>query len=583
MKKTMIRKLMALMVAAFMLVTLLAGCQTADEPSSSPSAAETEPASSPEAAAAPSPEQLETPPAEQPPAEDSPAVDSPAPSEAEGGEQSGPPAQTRDESQFEIYYPNVYNDAEQAYLDSVLSGGGGMGSPPGGGGEGSGDDAPMTGANQGGLAGNQDAQMSTDSLMSLDEVSKADMLAFAYAWDYWNPLYNDEEYAKNTRYGQLTCIPFFKEAGAMFPTLNDSSLGDIWSGTNDGGSMTFYKPIFAGDNFTMGDRETEIIDKTPEEGSTTRSFTVIGKGKLLNQDGEVVIEGAMYGSNTFSRYKEGVEVAASSGGGMGGDPGGAPPDGSGGGAPPDEGSDGAGGGESGGFQGDSSGAGGGGGGYSQRYTYTDEDWAEINRIWDEEYIRGADTLYWDDVVVGDQIAWVTTGPTTVFDMIRCFGNQVISMLPLRETLKNTSSLVGYTYDNYGVFHVMEEGHFSDQGVEGNVPIYYMAYARGVMIRAITNWMGDDGWLYKYSWWNGNYAADLIEKASEFAPELAGREVTGHGSVYDCVIAKGVIIDKVYDESEPEEYRNKAILVVWSELMDGTLCNAAEVEVILPAK
>ena len=33
------------------------------------------------------------------------------------------------------------------------------------------------------------------------------MLLYANAWDPWNPLYNDKDYAKNTKYGDVISLP----------------------------------------------------------------------------------------------------------------------------------------------------------------------------------------------------------------------------------------------------------------------------------------------------------------------------------------------------------------------------------------
>ena len=65
---------------------------------------------------------------------------------------------------------------------------------------------------------------------------------------------------------------------------------------------------------------------------------------------------------------------------------------------------------------------------------------------------------------------------------------------MREQLKNKDRLVGLKQDKYGVYHLMEEGHFSEAGMNGNMPIFYMAFGRSLMVRLVTNWMGDDGWL-----------------------------------------------------------------------------------------
>lgn len=500
----------------------------------------------------------------------------------------------------QVFYPNVYSDAEEKTLSEFaasLQGASGAMS--------NGEGSDTTGANQGGLAGNDDAQTSTDALMGMT-AELDDMLEYASAFDYWNPLFNDEQYAKTTKYGEVIGVPFYKEAGAMFPTINLTPiLGDSWNGSNDGGDFTFYLPVKAGDTFTMGKSVQTFYDATPESGSTSRTFNVSGTGTLLNQDGEVVVSATMYGSNGFTRTLSGEKASRGApGGGTGGAPAGsggasdtgAAADSS---APPAESatddtateaaaevtasaSSSSGEWDLEADDPDASQGGGMGGGYTSRHTYTDADWDYITELWEKEYVRGADTLYYEDVKVGDIPAYVCTGPTTVVDMIKCFGSQIMSGLPMREALKNKSSLVGLTQDDYGVYHLMEEGHFGDQGVEGNVPIFYMAYGRSVMVRELTNYAGDDGWLYKYSYRNGSLANDIIARAAEYVPELEGKTVTGHGSVGDCLIGKSVVVNKYIDNSDPE-YKYKVELVVWVETLDGTLSQAGTAIISVESK
>ncbi|MDD1748504.1 MAG: hypothetical protein LUO89_01380 [Methanothrix sp.] len=72
---------------------------------------------------------------------------------------------------------------------------------------------------------------------------------------------------------------------------------------------------------------------------------------------------------------------------------------------------------------------------------------------------------------------------------------------------------------------------------------------------ITNWIGDDGWLSKFSWRNGNLADQI-----------------------DVIIAKGYVTWKYVDGDD-----HKVDLVVWTEDIDGTLCQAANATVILPSR
>lgn len=61
--------------------------------------------------------------------------------------------------------------------------------------------------------------------------------------------------------------------------------------------------------------------------------------------------------------------------------------------------------------------------------YTEEDWEFISDLWDKEFIRGADTLYWEDVQVGDHPTPICSGPWTEMDMIKGHGLQIMASSP----------------------------------------------------------------------------------------------------------------------------------------------------------
>lgn len=462
-------------------------------------------------------------------------------------------ADSTDKDSVKKVYPGVYTPEEQKILDDFkksLEGGGpggGPGGPPGG--------AP--GGEQGGAmlgtapGGTGKAQMSTDTFMSMT-ADLAAMKKYAKNFDPWNPLYNDEEYAKKTRYGSIIAVPFFKEAGAMFPSMGNLKGLGTFGPANDGGDIEFFLPIRPGDTFTMKSGKQSFEDITPEEGSTTRVFRLIGSGSLVNQNGEVVITGTMYGRNTFSQ-------GGSSGGRSGGPPGaggasGSPPSGAGG----------------------PSGSG-AGGMSATRHTYTDEDWALIKKIWKEENVRGAEILYWEDVKVGDEPPWVTTGPTTITEMVRRFGDQMENTPLMREIIENPDRYAGLSYDQYNIPHVMEEVHWGDMGRTGGTPSFYMAYGlKTTLARVVTNYIGDDGWLRKLSWRNGSLATDEIISQ---VPYLEGKNVTGHGQVSDCLIGKAYVTKKYI----ADDGTHRIDMVVWDETIDGLICQSAIATVILVSR
>ena len=121
----------------------------------------------------------------------------------------------------------------------------------------------------------------------------------ANAWDPWNPLFHDDEYAKNTKYGSIIAIPCWKEPGAMFPML-PMDFGDKLQRANDGGAFIMYAPIYPGDTFTTVCDDMIVEDLTPPEGSEGRYMRLEGRGSLYNERGELVMSGITRGHNVFS-------------------------------------------------------------------------------------------------------------------------------------------------------------------------------------------------------------------------------------------------------------------------------------------
>jgi acyl dehydratase len=404
-------------------------------------------------------------------------------------------------------------------------------------------------------------QTSGNTTMDVSMSMTADLVfmkMWANAADFWNPLFNNEEYANTTRYGGIIAAPFYKESGAMFPTLPADLENGTWAGSNDGGDIEFFLPIRPGDAFKTYAERSTVTDETPAEGSTTRTFAVTGSGSLYNQKGEKVLTQTTFGRNSYTISK-GSHASGMAAMGSG------PVESSENGKPNAE--------VSGTGQNGSS-TGPAGNPFGSRHNYTEDDWALIHQIEDAEVVRGNNTLYWEDVFVADEPAWTIVGPTTTLDMIQFNGLGIINSPPMREQLKNKDELNGLKQDEYGVYHLMIEGHFSEAGMGGSMPIHFMAFGRSLMARLVTNWIGDDGWLSKFSWRNGDLANQIIDQV----PALLGKSATGHGKVSDVLIAKGYVTLKYVDGND-----HKVDLAVWTEDIDGTLCQAANATVILPSR
>ena len=134
--------------------------------------------------------------------------------------------------------------------------------------------------------------------------------------------------------------------------------------------------------------------------------------------------------------------------------------------------------------------------------YTDEQLAEIETAYDNEYRRGADTLFWEDVEVGEKLPTMVKGPLTVTDMINQhmgegwfgYGNPA-----LRLGWENRKRMRGfYSRNRYNAWDVIQRVHWEQElAQEVGVPLMYdIAPMRMAWItHYCTNYMGDDGWLY----------------------------------------------------------------------------------------
>lgn len=133
-------------------------------------------------------------------------------------------------------------------------------------------------------------------------------------------------------------------------------------------------------------------------------------------------------------------------------------------------------------------------------TYTDEDIAKIDAVYEAERVRGAEARYFDDVKVGESLGKMAKGPLTVTDVI-CFHAGGYGFVPYAPTVgrlayKNRKRIPAFYIKNeYGVPDVAQRLHWDPLWAQaiGNP----MAYDYGVMrenylYHYLTDWAGDDG-------------------------------------------------------------------------------------------
>lgn len=270
-----------------------------------------------------------------------------------------------------------------------------------------------------------------------------------------NPLFCDPDYAAGTRWGGVIA------PGMMIGSVNSPMMGDpatseikalrksLFRGIHvfvSGSTWDFYRPMRPGDTIYSynGDETCEV---KPSEFSG-RSVICTRKDVKVNQRGEVV---AVY---RILRILTERKTAAKKGK------------------------------------------------YSaiEPATYTDEDMAAIDAVYEAEAVRGATTLYFDDVVVGDSLGKMAKGPLTVTDVI-CFHSGGYGFVPYAPTVgrlahQNRKRIAPfYVKNEQGIPDVAQRLHWDPKWAQaiGNP----MAYDYGVMrenylFHYLQDWAGDDG-------------------------------------------------------------------------------------------
>ena len=149
-------------------------------------------------------------------------------------------------------------------------------------------------------------------------------------------------------------------------------------------------------------------------------------------------------------------------------------------------------------------------------SYSDEDLAKIEAAYDAEYIRGADTLWYEDVEVGGELPTMVKGPLTVTDMINfhmgagwtTYGNP-----PYRMAHENRKRLRGfYTKNEFGAWDTLQRIHWDIElahkvGVQSSYDIGPMRFTW--VCHYLTNYAGDDAFIQRirYELRNFNYIGD----------------------------------------------------------------------------
>jgi acyl dehydratase len=138
-----------------------------------------------------------------------------------------------------------------------------------------------------------------------------------------------------------------------------------------------------------------------------------------------------------------------------------------------------------------------------RQTYTPDDIARIDAVYAAEQRRGAEPRLWEDVEVGEPLVPVAKGPLTMVDIIAMhmgLGLSSSGIGPLRYNWRQRTKMPAFFIeDAYGVPDVVQRVHWDHaRATQLGLPTSY-DYGQmrtSWLIHLVTNWMGDDAWLWR---------------------------------------------------------------------------------------
>ncbi|MCY4242013.1 MAG: hypothetical protein OXD36_09770, partial [Rhodobacter sp.] len=135
--------------------------------------------------------------------------------------------------------------------------------------------------------------------------------------------------------------------------------------------------------------------------------------------------------------------------------------------------------------------------------YTEDQLEEISAAYVAESLRGADTLYWEDVDEGRDLPRIVRGPLRTTDLFLWHRGTGMQISPpgafgiSHAVLRKTPGL--FTPNKLNIPDTVQRLHWDEEWAnEVGVPTTYDygSIRECLLMNLITNWIGDDGWLWK---------------------------------------------------------------------------------------
>jgi acyl dehydratase len=141
----------------------------------------------------------------------------------------------------------------------------------------------------------------------------------------------------------------------------------------------------------------------------------------------------------------------------------------------------------------------------ERTTYTAAQIEAIEELYAAETTRGSEPRYHEDVHLGDTLGPIAKGPMTVTDIISYhigWGWGMFGVGALKLAHKNRRRIPKfYPLNDYGIPDPAQRCHWEDAWAQqlGQPGAYdYASMRMNWFAHLVTNWIGDAGWLWKFS-------------------------------------------------------------------------------------
>lgn len=297
-----------------------------------------------------------------------------------------------------------------------------------------------------------------------------------------NPLYRNKEYASKTKYRNIVA------PGSYFYSVQWVAPG--WGGPGvhgwySGGDWEWYRPIFAGDEFTVVSILRELVEKQGKMGGG-RTWIDYGELIYINQKNEIVgkerlhtVLGERSRASTAGKYRA-----------------------------------------------------------IPKPVYTREDWIRILDMYEAEEIRSSKPRYWEDVNIGDKVGPMLKGPLSVRDEIAWLMGAGSPFLKAHK--------MEYEFEARHP-KILEYVETDEADTPGDVPelVHVLSpFARAIgveraydygsqrmawLCNLFTNWIGDDGFLWKMS--GDERAFNLMGDLTTFEGKVTNKYIqAGKGCV-----------------------------------------------------